>query len=126
MGSELAATPSATPYAIAPSWIWSSTPVTVTVCGAFQFAAVKVRRDAVAAPSLPSLETTGMTTSAVGWLFKTTVSVALPPASLVTNPAVGATVMPAFFFNDTATAEIYALTLHDVLPILAAAPSATP
>src|SRR3712207_7294129 len=27
-----------------------------------------------------------------------------------------------FFFNDTATTEIYTLSLHDALPILAAAP----
>ena len=27
----------------------------------------------------------------------------------------------AFFFNDTATTEIYTLTLHDALPILARA-----
>src|SRR3712207_8216857 len=29
-----------------------------------------------------------------------------------------------FFFNDTATTEIYTLSLHDALPILAAYPSA--
>src|SRR3712207_9002963 len=30
-----------------------------------------------------------------------------------------------FFFNDTATTEIYALSLHDALPISAQRPSAT-
>src|SRR5207248_11354399 len=29
-----------------------------------------------------------------------------------------------FFFNDTATTEIYTLSLHDALPILSSAPSA--
>src|SRR2546430_433069 len=28
--------------------------------------------------------------------------------------------MPSFFFNDTATTEIYTLSLHDALPILGA------
>src|SRR2546421_5236900 len=31
-----------------------------------------------------------------------------------------------FFFNDTATTEIYTLSLHDALPISAAAPPASP
>src|SRR3712207_7392937 len=31
-----------------------------------------------------------------------------------------------FFFNDTATTEIYTLSLHDALPILAKHPAATP
>src|SRR5258706_3613958 len=31
-----------------------------------------------------------------------------------------------FFFNDTATTEIYTLSLHDALPILACAPVSTP
>src|SRR3712207_8208780 len=30
-----------------------------------------------------------------------------------------------FFFNDTATTEIYTLSLHDALPILVVAPSTT-
>src|SRR4030065_2750038 len=29
---------------------------------------------------------------------------------------------PSFFFNDTATTEIYTLSLHDALPILPSAP----
>src|SRR5438552_18016094 len=57
---------------MAPSCTWSSTPVTVTVCGAFQLAAVNVRVDALTMPSVASLEATGITTSAVGWLFRTT------------------------------------------------------
>src|SRR6266566_9927319 len=31
-----------------------------------------------------------------------------------------------FFFNDTATTEIYTLSLHDALPISASAPSPSP
>src|SRR5258708_13550643 len=31
--------------------------------------------------------------------------------------------MPFFFFNDTATTEIYTLSLHDALPIYDAAPA---
>src|SRR3712207_7728052 len=33
-------------------------------------------------------------------------------------------IMMFFFFNDTATTEIYTLSLHDALPISGAAPSA--
>src|SRR5438309_1179677 len=100
MGSELAAAPSATPYAIAPSWTWSSTPVTVTVCGAFQLAAVNRREEGRAGQSRALLEATGMTTSAVGWLFKTTENVARPAASLVTRPEVGVTGIPATSLSD--------------------------
>src|SRR5437763_253236 len=80
---------------MAPSWIWSSTPVTRSDDRAVGLAAGNVRVDALTMHTVESLEDTGMTTSAVGWLFRTTVNVALPPASLVTNRAVGATVMPA-------------------------------
>src|SRR5260221_2938643 len=34
--------------------------------------------------------------------------------------------MSFFFFNDTATTEIYTLSLHDALPICAAGPEAVP
>src|SRR3990167_5659146 len=33
--------------------------------------------------------------------------------------------MPSFFFNDTATTEIYTLSLHDALPIWLVSPRAT-
>src|SRR2546421_9215134 len=33
-------------------------------------------------------------------------------------------IFPLFFFNDTATTEIYTLSLHDALPISSAAPPA--
>src|SRR2546423_10002829 len=36
------------------------------------------------------------------------------------------TVPPLFFFNDTATTEIYTLSLHDALPISASAASSMP
>ena len=45
-------------------------------------------------PSLASLELSAMLTSAVGSVVRTTVNVAVPPASVVVNPAVGVTVMP--------------------------------
>src|SRR4051812_50151029 len=32
-------------------------------------------------------------------------------------------ILPLFFFNDTATTEIYTLSLHDALPISASMPS---
>src|SRR5258705_390104 len=44
--------------------------------------------------------------------------VAWLPALSVTEAV---TVMVLFFFNDTATTEIYTLSLHDALPILSAA-----
>src|SRR6202034_4062868 len=36
------------------------------------------------------------------------------PASIASGPR---TICPSFFFNDTATTEIYTLSLHDALPI---------
>src|SRR6185436_10908731 len=81
--------------ATGPSASASSAPVTVIVCGTFQFAAVNATAAGAAVPSLGSLEATGMTTAAVGWLFKTTVNVAAPPASVVARPATGVTSMPA-------------------------------
>ena len=72
-----------------PSSRTSSTPVTVTVCGAFQLAAVKVRLAGATVPSVVSLEDRPMVTSAVGWVLSTTVKVAVPPASVVVRPEVG-------------------------------------
>ena len=46
-------------------------------------------------PSVRSLLETPTVTLAVGWLVSTTVKVAWPPASVVTRPEVGVTVMPA-------------------------------
>ncbi len=73
----------------------SSTPVTVTVCATFQFAGVNVRLVGATEPSAPFPDETGTATSATGWLVSTTVNVAVPPASVVTRPATGDTVMPA-------------------------------
>ena len=77
-----------------PSCTWSSTPVTVTVWAKFQFAAVNVRLAAETVPSALLLLATGITTSASGWLVSCTPKLALPPASVVTRPAVGVTLMP--------------------------------
>src|SRR5438874_6813681 len=38
---------------------------------------------------------------------------------------IGSVVIVFFFFNDTATTEIYTLSLHDALPIFTTAPAAT-
>jgi hypothetical protein len=67
----------------------------VTVCGTFQFAAVKVRLFVERRPSATLLLASGIATAAVGWLVSDTSKVAVPPASVVTSPAVGVTVIPA-------------------------------
>ena len=46
-------------------------------------------------PSVVSLELSPTVTSAVGCEARTTVKVAVPPASVVVSPEVGVTVMPA-------------------------------
>ncbi len=73
----------------------SSTPVTVTVWGRFQLAAVKVRAAGETEPSVVRFEARAMETLAVGWELSTTVKVAVPPASVVRSPEVGVTVKPA-------------------------------
>jgi hypothetical protein len=78
-----------------PSTPASLTPVTVAVCGTFQFALVKVTLAGLTVPSVVSLELKPMVTSAVGWVLSTTVNVAVPPTSVVDRPEVGLTVMPA-------------------------------
>ena len=72
----------------------SSTPVTVTVWGVFQLAEVKVKLGLSTVPSAVLSEVIPMVTSAVGGLFRTTVKVAVPPASVVVNPAVGLIEIP--------------------------------
>ncbi len=69
--------------------------MTVTVCGWFQSAGVNVSEAGAATPSVASSLATGMTTSAAGFESSRTVNVAAPPASVVTSPLVGVTVMPA-------------------------------
>ena len=58
-------------------------PVTVTVCATFQLALVKVNSEVLTAPSNALLTDTGIVTSAVGAAARTTVKVAVAPASLV-------------------------------------------
>ena len=72
----------------------SLTPVTVTVCGIFQLAGVNVRLAGSTVPSAVSVELSAIVTSAVGCDVRTTVYVAVPPASVVVRPKVGETVMP--------------------------------
>ncbi|NQE38094.1 hypothetical protein E5S67_05878 [Microcoleus sp. IPMA8] len=66
----------------------------MTVWGVFQLAGVKVKLGLSTFPSVVLSDVTPRLTSAVGWLFRTTVNVAVPPASVVVNPVVGVTVMP--------------------------------
>ena len=68
--------------------------MTVTVCAVLQLAGVKVRLVGETVPSVVSLLDRSMLTLALGWVPSTTVKVALPPASVVTRPLLGLTVMP--------------------------------
>src|SRR5258706_9075336 len=76
------------------SWIRSSTPVTVTVCATFQFTLVNVTLDGATVPSVRSELVNPTVTFAVGWLVRTTVNVAVPPASVVVRPRDGIHVNP--------------------------------
>src|SRR5437773_930579 len=102
-----------------PSTIGSSTPVTVAVCATFQFAVVNVSEGGGTVPSGRSLNDSPTVTFAVGWLAKTTVNVAVPPASVVVSPEVGFPLLPAPSFSlfVTDTSATYSLSLHDALPI---------
>src|ERR1051325_9344184 len=95
-----------------PSWTWSSTPVTVTVWATFQLAVLNVRLAVETVPSAGLLLATGIATLAVGWLLRRTVKLAVPPASVVTRPVVGVTVMPAaslsVFVTDTSAGLLLA------------------
>ena len=71
----------------------------VTVCGTFQFAGVKVKLDGETEPSDASLESTEITTSAVGGALRTKENVALPLVSVVASPVVGVTVKPGVGFR---------------------------
>src|SRR5258708_9264690 len=86
-----------------PSTIGSSTPVTVTVCAVFQFAVVNVTLAGATVPSVRSFDDNPIVTFAVGWLVRTTVNVAVPPASVVVSPDVGVTVIPATSLSVLAT-----------------------
>src|SRR5207247_2280361 len=60
----------------------------------FQLAAVKVRLDGDTVPSFVLELLRPMVTLLVGWELRTTLKLAVPPASVVTSPEVGVTVMP--------------------------------
>src|SRR5438034_56921 len=66
-----------------PSWIGSSTPVTVTVCATFQFAGEIGRASCRAGASVRVVDDNLIRTLAVGWVFKNTANVAVPLASVV-------------------------------------------
>src|SRR5260221_283916 len=97
-----------------PSTLGSSTPVTVTVCATFQLALVNVSAHGSTPPSDRSRLVNPTVTFTMGWLVSPTLNFAFPSPSVVVSPQVGFTV---FFFNDTATTEIYTLSLLDALPI---------
>ena len=65
---------------IVPSMMLSSTPVTVTVCGVFQLAFVKVNGVFTVASPV-SLEVTVRATFDAGWAVRTTVNVSVVPDS---------------------------------------------
>ncbi len=66
---------------------------------------VNVRLVVELVPSVVSLEESAIVTFAVGGLSRTTVKVSVPPASVVTSPLVGETVIPgpslSIFVTDT-------------------------
>src|SRR5258705_8083426 len=59
------------------------------------FAVVNVTLAGATVPSVRSELVNPIVTFAVGWLFRTTVNVAVPPASVVVSPEEGGTVNPA-------------------------------
>ena len=63
--------------------------------GVLQLTAVKLRLVGLTVPSVRSELESPTATLLVGWLVSTTVNAAVPPASVVTRPEVGVTVMPA-------------------------------
>src|SRR5947207_1134098 len=107
---------------MAPSCTASSTPVTVTVWATLQFAVVNVTLAGATVPSAGLLLEIGIVTSAVGWLVSTIVNVAVPPASVVTGPAVGATVVLAVSSTRFVAATSLPATLLYCGSVLAAGP----
>src|SRR5690606_32675628 len=118
-----AAGPNTMLYATSPSSTASSTPDTVTICGTFQFSGVNVRLLAEPAPAAESLDATAFVTAAVGWLSRTTLNWAVPPASLVCRPAAGVTVMPALSLVRLLPPSPRPVPYTTALPILAAGPN---
>src|SRR5260221_3946209 len=78
-----------------PSTIGSFTPVTVAVCATFQFAVVNVSEAGATVPSVRSFDDNPIVTLAVGWVLRTTVNVAVPPASVVVKHEIVLNVNPA-------------------------------
>ena len=95
---------------MSPSSTRSSTPVTVTVLGVAQSTEVNVSEAGAAVPSVASALAIAMVTFAVGCASSTTVNEAVPPASVVTSPAVGATVIPETSSSVLVTATFAAST----------------
>ena len=77
----------------------------------FQFALVKVRDAGRTVPSVVSLDESPTVTSAVGWASRTTVNVAVPPASVV-GPLMVETVMP-----DASLSVLVTLTSAALIPL---------
>jgi hypothetical protein len=73
-------------YGWVPSTKKSSTPVTVTVCGTSQFAAVNTTLAGETVPSVASLDESGTVTSAVGCEVRTSVKATDVPVSEAENP----------------------------------------
>ena len=82
----------------------------MTVWGVFQLADVKVKLGLSTVPSAVLSEVVPIVTSAVGWLLRTTVKVAVAPASVVVKPLVGVTVMPLVSLSILVSATSRALT----------------
>src|SRR5262245_20205287 len=82
-------------YAWLPSTRKSFTPWTWTTCGIDQFADVNTTLAGTGRPSPGAVEDSAIVTSAVGGASSTMLNEALSPASVVTRPAVGVTMMPA-------------------------------
>jgi len=96
LASALVAAPRMARYCWLPSATLSSTPRTVTVCGAAQLAVVKTSEGCMIVPSPGSLLESGMVTVAVplGCDVRRTVKVVVVPSSRVL-PAAALTVIPA-------------------------------
>ena len=92
---------------IVPSIKLSSTPVTVTVCGVFQFTEVNVSDpEVVASPA--SLDVKAITTSEFGCASRTTVNVSVPPASVTAvEPSSSTIVNPATSSSTVKTATVW-------------------
>ncbi len=82
-------------YCWLPSATKSSTPVTVTTCGAIQFSGVNSTCGGVTVPSASSLLESLIKTSAEGGELSTMPNVVIVPFSNVIRPVVGISVTPA-------------------------------